>query len=118
MDIRNAVIQYQYGELIKSELMLASQLITVLSGQKDSELAGGKQIVLQFLEGVRNDVQSALHETQNTEFNKAISPLSLAISMVESNALQSVLGQIGTAMTAATTVAQSAWQELSTHGYI
>jgi len=118
MDIRNSVIQYQYGERIKSELMLSSQLITVLFGLKDSEMAGGRKIVLQFLEGVRNDVQYALNETHNPEFNKVISPISQAISMVESNTLDPVLGQIGLAISAATTVAQNAWQELSTHGYI
>ncbi len=118
MDVRTAVISYQYGERIKSEMILASNLITVLSGLKDSEYEGGRKVVLQYLDGVRNDLSFAFHETKNHEFSKASDPLSQAVSLVESGTPDPALAMIGTAITAVTTVAQGAWQELVAHGYL
>ena len=118
MDKKLAVSAFQYGERSKSELMIASQLVTVLSGLKDAEKTGGKKIVLQCLESVRMELQFALRSTNLSEFQRGTDALNQAISLVESNDCDAAVRQIGTAISAATTVAQHAWQELEKHEFI
>ena len=118
MDKKLAVSAFQYGERSKSELMIASQLVTVLSGLKDGERAGGRKIVLQCLESVRIELQFALRATNMTDFQRAIDALNLATSLVESNDCDGAVRQIGSSISAATTVAQHAWQELEKYEFI
>lgn len=118
MDKKLAVSAFQYGERSKSELMIASQLVTVLSGLKDAEKTGGRKIVLQCLESVRMELQFALRATALSDFQRGIDALTLAISLVESDDCDGAVRQIGASISAATTVAQIAWQELEKHEYI
>jgi len=112
MDKKGVFSAYQYGERAKSELIIASQLITVLSGLKDAERNGGKKIVLQCLESVRIELQFAFRATDNFEFQKSIDNLNQAISLVESDDYDQSVTRIGAAVSNATTVAMLAWQEL------
>jgi ABC-type tungstate transport system substrate-binding protein len=98
--------------------MIASQLVTVLSGLKDSERDGGKKIVLQGMESIRMELQFALRSSGQHEFQRAIDALNLAISLVEAGDCDGSIRQIGSAITAATTVAQHAWQELEKHEFV
>ncbi|NLV27740.1 MAG: hypothetical protein GXY48_11355 [Methanomicrobiales archaeon] len=118
MDKKSAVSAYQYGERAKSELIIASQLITVLSGLKDDERTGGRKIVLQCLESIRIELQFALRATNNHEFQKSIDNLNTAISLVESNDFDQAMKSIGAAVSNSTTVAMLAWQELEKHEFI
>lgn len=118
MDKKGAVSAFMYGERAKSELMIASQLITVLSGLQDAERTGGKKIVLQCLESVRIELQFAHRATDNQEFVKSVDNLNQAISLVESNDLDQSVSRIGAAISNATTVAMSGWQELEKHEFI
>lgn len=118
MDKKLAVSAFQYGERSKSELMIASQLITVLSGLKDAERTGGKKIVMQCLESVRMELQFALRATSMQDFQRAVDGLNVVISLVENNDFDGAVRQIGTTMSAATTVAQLSWQELERHEFI
>lgn len=118
MDKKLAVSAFQYGERSKSELMIASQLITVLSGLKDAERTGGRKIVLQCLESVRMELQFAHHSTGLPDFQRAVDALNHAISLVESSDFDGAVRQIGTSISAVTTVAQHSWQELEKHEFI
>lgn len=118
MDKKGAVSAFQYGERSKSELMIASQLVTVLSGLKDDEQKGGRKIVSQCLESVRMELQFALRSTGLQDFQRAIDELNTAISLVESNDCDGAVRHIGSSMSAATTVAQHAWTELEKHEFI
>ncbi|MDD1660616.1 MAG: hypothetical protein LUQ62_05365, partial [Methanomicrobiales archaeon] len=52
MDKKTAVKSYQFSERAKSELILVSQLLMVLSELKGEQQAGGKRIVLALMDGV------------------------------------------------------------------
>lgn len=118
MDKKSAVSAFQYGERSKSELLIASQLISVLSGLKDAERTGGKKIVLQALESIRIELQFAFRASNMHEFQRSIDSLNTAISYVEGNDLDSAIIQIGSAISHATTVAQAAWEELEKYEFI
>jgi hypothetical protein len=118
MDAKTAVKEYQYGERAKSELILVSQLLMVLAELKERELAGGKRILLAFMEGIRMELEFALRATGAGEFQRAINHLNEAISLVESSQPGPAQLRIADAISDATTAAQEAWQVLSAHGLL
>jgi hypothetical protein len=118
MDIPTAVKSYQFGERAKSELILLSQLSIALTGFSEQEKAGGRRMLLMMMESVRSELQFAFHGTGRQDFQKAISALNDAISLVEGNQPEQASERIAAAISASTTPAQEAWQVLSEHGLI
>ncbi len=118
MDPKTAVMNYQYAERAKSELILMSQLSLSLSGFSEQERRGGKKILLMMMDAVRNELQFAQKSTGHREFTRAINFLSEAISLNESNQPEEASQKIAMAISAATTPAQEAWQVLSEHGLL
>jgi hypothetical protein len=119
MDPKAAVMNYQFGERAKSELIVLSQLCIALpSFPEGGERAGGKKMLLLMMESVRSEIQYAATSTGHREFQNAASSLSLAISLVESDKAEEAAGKIAQAISASTTPAQEAWQVLSEHGLL
>lgn len=118
MDKKLAVSAFQYGEKAKSELMISSQLITILSGLKDAERVGGKRIVFQCLDSVRVELQFALKSTGMFEFQRATDALNSSVSLVESDEYDQAVIRIGNTISEVTTVAAKAWQDLEKYGFI
>jgi hypothetical protein len=118
MDPKTAVMNYQYGERAKSELILMSQLSIALTGFSDKERGGAKKMLLMMMESVRSELTFAQKSTGHREFTRAINFLNEAISLVESNQPEQASQKIAMAISAATTPAQEAWQVLSEHGLL
>jgi hypothetical protein len=118
MDDKTAVMEYQFGERAKSELILVSQLLAVLAEMKEKELAGGKRILLALMEGIRTEIGFAHRATGAGEFQRAINHLNEAISLVESGQPGPATLRVADAISDATTAAQEAWQVLSAHGLL
>jgi hypothetical protein len=118
MDLATAVKSYQFGERAKSELLIASQLCSALTGFSEKERAGGRRMLLMMMEAVRSEIGFAARDTGKPEFTKAINSLNEAISLVESNQPEQAAEKIAAAISASTTPAQEAWQVLSEHGLL
>ena len=118
MDLKTAVMSYQFGERAKSELIVSSQLCIALTGFPENEKAGGKRMLILLLEAVRNELHLAYNSTNVLYFNSAITAVSEAISLVESNQFDAAPAKIAAAVSASTTPAQNAWQVLSEHGLL
>jgi hypothetical protein len=118
MDPKTAVMNYQYGERAKSELILMSQLSLALTGFSEQERAGGKKMLLMMMESVRSEIAFAEKSTGHREFSKAINAINEAISLTESNQPEEASRRIAAAISAAATPAQEAWQVLSEHGLL
>ena len=118
MDPKTAVMNYQYGERAKSELILISQLSLSLSGFSEQDRNGGRKMLLMMMESVRSELMFAQKATGHKEFTRAINSLNEAISLVESNQPEEASRKIAAAISAATTPAQEAWQVLSEHGLL
>jgi hypothetical protein len=118
MDSKTAVSNYSYGERAKSELILMSQLSLALTGFSETERAGGRKMLLMMMESVRSELMFAQKSTGHREFTNAINSLNEAISLTESNQPEEASRKIATAISAATTPAQEAWQVLSEHGLL
>jgi len=118
MDLPVAVKSYQFGERAKSGLMMASQLSIALTGFSEQEKPGGKRMLLLMMESIRSELQFALHDTGQQEFQKAINALNVAISLVEGNKPEQASEKIAAAISASLTPAQEAWQVLAEHGLL
>jgi hypothetical protein len=118
MDTKEAVKAYQFGERAKSELLLLSQLLTVVSDLKEKERVGGRKILLTAMELVRTETEFAFRATNLTDFQRAVDRISEAISLAESDKLFEASQPISLAVSAATTAAQKGWQVLSDHGLL
>jgi hypothetical protein len=118
MDLPTAVKSYQFGERAKSELIVSSQLCLALTGFSEQEKPGGKRMLLLLLESVRSELQFAYRSTGEAEFNRAITALNDAISLLEGSQPEQASQKIAQAISAATTPAANAWQVLSGHGLL
>jgi len=118
MDPKAAVMNYQYGERAKSELIVLSQLTIALTSFSEDERAGGRRMLLFMMESVRNELAFAHKNTGSREFGSAINSLNEAISLVEGNQPEQAPQKIAQAITAVTTPAAEAWQALADHGLV
>ncbi|WP_292367768.1 hypothetical protein [Methanoregula sp. UBA64] len=118
MDLPTAVKSYQFGERAKSELIIVSQLCLALTGFADTQKSGGKKMLLLLMEQVRAEILFAAHSTGDKEFERAAASLNEAISLVESEQPEKAAEKLALAISASTTPAQLAWQELSDHGLL
>jgi len=118
MDLPTAVKSYQFGERAKSELLIVSQLCLALTGFADTQKGGGKKMLLLLMEQVRSEILFAAHSTGDREFERAATALNDAISLVESDQPEKASEKLALAISASTTPAQLAWQELSDHGLL
>lgn len=118
MDLPTAVKSYQFGERAKSELIIVSQLCQALTGFADTQKGGGKKMLLLLMEQVRSELLFAVHSTGDREFERAVQFVNEAISLVESDQPDEASQKLAMAISASTTPAQLAWQELSDHGLL
>lgn len=118
MEPKVAVMNYQYGERAKSELILMSQLSLALPQFSEQERPGGKKMLLMMMESVRSELTFAQKSTGHREFLRAINSLNEAISLTESNQPEEASLKLAAAISAAVTPAQEAWQVLSDHGLL
>jgi len=116
MDPKTAVMNYQYGERAKSELIVISQLTIALTGFSDQERPGGRKMLLLMMESVRSELAFAYQGTGHREFDRAINVMNEAISLVEGDHTEQASQKIAQAVTAVTTPAAEAWQVLTEHG--
>jgi len=118
MDLKSAVVGYQFAERAKSELIVCSQLLTALGSFPKTEQAGGRRMLIMVLEATRSELEFARNSTEKSEFRKAADLLSEAISLTESEGYGAAALKVSEAVSASTTVAQESWQVLSEHGIL
>jgi hypothetical protein len=118
MDLKSAVVNYQFAERAKSELIVSSQLVAALGSFQKTEQAGGRRMLVLVLEAVRSELEFAWKSTERSEFRKAADLISEAISHTESDEFDTAAFRLSGAVSASTTVAQESWQVLNEHGIL
>ena len=69
--IRKAVICFQYAERIKSELIIAANLLTKTSELEGNERAGAEKLMLSFLDALIGEVNLAQNVSEMRNFEQA-----------------------------------------------
>ncbi|MBR1368058.1 hypothetical protein RJ53_00545 [Methanocalculus chunghsingensis] len=118
MDLRKAVLSWQYAERQKAGIISISKMLMSLPDYPKEERAGASRMLIAVIEEFRADAQTAAAATGNNEFKKVANALSEMISLTESSQFGLATERAGEGISAATTVAQSAWEVLSKHGVL
>ncbi|MEA2035041.1 MAG: hypothetical protein U9N40_06085 [Euryarchaeota archaeon] len=118
MNSKEAVERYHFAERSKSELIIASNMVTMVSDFKGSEKTGAKKMLLSLIESFRSELDIAHRMTSVADFQIASDHLGGAVSLIETEEFEKALLKISKAMSAAITPAQESWQYLSDHEFI
>ncbi len=59
METREAILNFQYAEKMKSGLIVGTQLLDQMISLKEAELSGGKKVLVWYLEGLLREVRIA-----------------------------------------------------------
>ncbi len=71
MDLKEAVLLYQYGEKIKSELIIASKMLASLSTFQAEEKLGGQKLMNSFLEALLGEIRIAQGSIKSEQLTEA-----------------------------------------------
>ena len=120
MKAKDAVMAFQNGERLKSELMLLSHLITVCSSLKGEQRVGARLIIDQCISSIGLDLSQASRDCdeERAEFDQTRTALDQVSIYLDQGEMEQAIEQIGCAMSAATTIASRGWQNLVQYGYL
>lgn len=83
MNTRKAILTYQYAERIKSELIIASNLLTTMDGLERNERLGAEKMMLSFLEALTGELRIAQHVEKSMNFIGAEKKIMEAIGKIK-----------------------------------
>ncbi|MFQ6127517.1 MAG: hypothetical protein ACE5QW_01230 [Thermoplasmata archaeon] len=81
MDPKEAIRVYQFAERLKSELIIANNLIQETSLMKD-EVSGGKRILLAYMNAVLGEANLAVNAAQSPLFESIAQKIGLAVEKI------------------------------------
>jgi hypothetical protein len=112
------MLNYQYAERIKSELIIATKLLERLSGLKDDELFGAEKLMSWFLDALLSEIEIAYDITRLRCFRDA------SLRVMETNGRINLHDYpnanicLSEAISFITTCAQYAYQLIKETGYL
>jgi hypothetical protein len=118
MDVRTAILSWQYAERLKTSIISVSKMLMSLPDYPKEERTGGRRMLIAIIEEVRADADTAAATTGINEFKKVAHSLSEMISLTESSQFGLATERAGEGVSAATTAAQAAWDVLNNHGIL
>jgi hypothetical protein len=90
MNTRKAILIYMYAERIKSELIIASNLLTTMGGLEDNERMGAEKMMESFLEALTGEIRIAQHVERSMNFIGAERKIMEAIGKVKLHELSKI----------------------------
>jgi hypothetical protein len=112
MNTRKAILTYMYAERIKSELIIASNLLTTMDGQEGDERRGAEKMMGSFLEALTGEIRIAQHVETSMNFIGAERKIMEAIGKVKLNELSEINQCISEALSMVTTCSAGAMKVL------
>ncbi len=117
-DVREAVVCFQFSERIKSELIIASRLLGEIRGLTGDELAGGKKILLSFLEALLGEINLANNVLKQQNLSEAGGKVEKAMEQVRSDEYSEATRRVSEAISRTTTTCGRAMQTLKQKGLL
>ncbi len=116
--VEKAIISYQFGERIKSELIIGSKMLEALETLESCELAGAKRAMHAFLDALSMDTGMALRATGQPEFAMVEEMLNEAKRKMEESDYQEAHASFGKAVSHATTACDRTMRILMDKGLL
>ena len=106
MNTREAILDLQYAEKMKSGLIIGSGLMAQLVSMKDEELAGGKKVLVWYLEGLLREIRIAENVLGRGHYSDLERKVMEVIGRVQMSQFQDVQRSFSEAISLATTSCQ------------
>lgn len=118
METRKSILVFQYSERIKSELIIASELLAKLLTLKGDELAGAEKLMRTYLEAIVGEIRIAQNMEKSVNFLGAEKKVMEAIGRLRLSEHSDVSRSISEALSFITTSSQGAMEALEEKGLI
>jgi hypothetical protein len=107
MESRDAILNLQYSEKMKSGLIIGIGLLDQLVSLKDEELSGGKKVLVWYLEGLLREVRIAGNVLGLTRYGDLERKVMEVIGRVQMSQFQEAQRSFSEAISLATTSCQT-----------
>lgn len=112
------MICFQYAERIKSELIIATNLLDAINKLKNNELVGAEKLMSSFLHALQGEIRIAHNVLQIQNFKEASGRVAKAAESVSSHEYLEATKHISEAISRITTGGQQATQLLKEKGLL
>ena len=109
---RQAILLFHFADRLKSELLIASQLLTALLQLKGQEQEGGKRLFLDFFKAVEREAGAGAAFINEQDMIRMRTVFTGLTGMVESNMFTEVQNHLTWIISTMTTYAQRAMEFL------
>jgi len=115
---REAILLFHFADRLKSELLIASQLLGSLLQLKGQEQEGGKRIVLDYFRALEREVGLGMALINDQDMIRVRTVMSGLIGMVDSKMLTDVQNHLTWIISTMTTYAQRSMEFLLKEGQL
>ena len=107
MNTREAILDLQYAEKMKSGLIIGTGLLDQLVSLKGEELTGGKKVLIWYLEGLLREIRIAENVLGKGHYGDLERKVMEVIGRVQMSQFQDALRSFSEAISSATTSCQA-----------
>jgi len=107
MEIKEAILDFQYSEKMKSGLIIGTALLNQVASLKEDELFGGKKVLVWYLEGLLRELQIAGNVMGGDRYEGIEQKVMELIGRIEMSQFQEALYAFSEAISLATTSCQT-----------
>ncbi len=114
METREAILDFQYAEKMKSGLIIGTTLLDQLASlKKEEELSGGIKVLVWYLEGLLREIRIAQNVLGPTHYADLERKMMEVIGRIHMAQFQEAQGSFSEAISMATTSCQAAMNFLT-----
>jgi hypothetical protein len=106
MDTKEAILDLQYAEKMKSGLIIGTGLLDQLASLKGEELSGGKKVLIWYLEGLLREIRIAENVLGRGHYGDLERKVMEVIGRVQMSQFQDALRSCSEAISSATSSCQ------------
>jgi hypothetical protein len=109
METREAILDFQYAEKMKSGLIIGTTLLDQMASlKKEEELSGGKKVLVWYLEGLLREIRIAENVLGSGHYTELERKVMEVIGRIHMSQFQEAQGSFSEAISLATTSCQTA----------
>jgi hypothetical protein len=109
METREAILEFQYAEKMKSGLIIGTTLLDQMASlKKEDELSGGKRVLVWYLEGLLREIRIADNVLGSGRYADLERKVMEVIGRIHMSQFQEAQGSFSEAISLATTTCQAA----------
>jgi len=118
METREAILDFQYSEKMKSGLIIGTNLMAQMMSLKEDELAGGKKVLVWYLEGLLRETRVAESVLGIGHFGGLEQKVMEVTGRIQLSQFQEAEGSFSEAISLATTSCQRSMSFLAAKGLV